>query len=332
MKFVRPKTWRGTLLGTALGDAWGRETEFMSREEIEALHGPAGPPLPEKAVVTDDTQMTLSLAQAIISTTSPDNFRVHIASSYITWRNDPRNDTTRAPGLTSIRTLTALQHYGLPRWPHSTDTNSKGCGANMRVAPAAYLPTPYVEPVALWQAALTHAHPTALVASWLTAALTRALYLEDTQPGEALRWATDWVDARSGGTLHLSDITRNWMAPLRRATNVPLGAYLTQGFEEMGGALTAAARGLGEDRLGDPAAYGGEGWVAEEALATAALCLDRFPDAPLSAIRHATASGGDSDSLAAITGALVGAADPSAVEPCAPHIERFYRNWIDSLT
>ncbi|MBX6768245.1 MAG: ADP-ribosylglycohydrolase family protein, partial [Actinomadura rubrobrunea] len=57
----------------------------------------------------------------------------------------------------------------------------------------------------------------------------------------------------------------------------------------------------------DPCAATGEGWVAEEALATALLCFLMFPDDPVAAIRRGAASSGDSDSIACLAGAFAGA-------------------------
>ena len=57
----------------------------------------------------------------------------------------------------------------------------------------------------------------------------------------------------------------------------------------------------------DPCAYAGEGWRAQENLATALLCVDALPDQPIDALRRATVTGGDSDSIAAVAGAILGA-------------------------
>lgn len=51
----------------------------------------------------------------------------------------------------------------------------------------------------------------------------------------------------------------------------------------------------------------GEGWIAEEAFASALLCFLLFPDDPVAAIRRAAYSSGDSDSLACLAGAFAGA-------------------------
>lgn len=58
----------GALFGLACGDALGAPTEFMSYyDAIEAAYGPDGPRdlVGDPARVTDDTQMTLSVAGAL---------------------------------------------------------------------------------------------------------------------------------------------------------------------------------------------------------------------------------------------------------------------------
>jgi ADP-ribosylglycohydrolase len=51
-----------------------------------------------------------------------------------------------------------------------------------------------------------------------------------------------------------------------------------------------------------------QSWVAEEALATALLCVLLYPDDPVAALSRAATTSGDSDSIAALAGAITGAA------------------------
>lgn len=60
---------RATLLGGALGDALGGFVEFDSIEQIRlqfGRHGIAEPPAGQPMLITDDTQMTLFTAEAVI--------------------------------------------------------------------------------------------------------------------------------------------------------------------------------------------------------------------------------------------------------------------------
>ena len=63
----------GMMFGLAVGDALGRPTEFMSLENIQSKYGPEGiQDLPEQALYTDDTQMTIAIAEALIKTGDQD--------------------------------------------------------------------------------------------------------------------------------------------------------------------------------------------------------------------------------------------------------------------
>ena len=55
--------------------------------------------------------------------------------------------------------------------------------------------------------------------------------------------------------------------------------------------------------------------MAEEALATALLCAVRHADDPVAALARGATTAGDSDSIAALAGAFVGAADGMTAWP-----------------
>jgi len=59
---------KGMIYGLAIGDALGRPTEFMSLSAIKTTYGEKGiQDLPDPALYTDDTQMSLALAEALVS-------------------------------------------------------------------------------------------------------------------------------------------------------------------------------------------------------------------------------------------------------------------------
>ena len=184
---------KSCLYGLAFGDALGKDTEFMDVDSIYQQWPPAGPTdLPKPiAQVTDDTQMALAIADALldVQTLGPlslNTIEPAIRQHFIRWYNSP--DNNRAPGNTCLRACEALER-GVP-WHEASVKNSKGCGANMRVAPVALIADAAFLPVALdssvdpslqsithhseraalcqLQAALTHGHATALAASDLT--------------------------------------------------------------------------------------------------------------------------------------------------------------------
>jgi ADP-ribosylglycohydrolase len=87
--------------------------------------------------------------------------------TFVKWLNDP--DNVRAPGMTC---LTACERLEMPMpWTQVTVADSKGYGANIRVAPVGLVQNITDETraaIAQFQAALTHGHPSALAASNLT--------------------------------------------------------------------------------------------------------------------------------------------------------------------
>lgn len=64
------------------------------------------------------------------------------------------------------------------------------------------------------------------------------------------------------------------------------------------------------EKMRDDPSDGIEGWLSHETLVCAALCLDLFPEDPWSAVRRSVTTDGDSDTIAAVTGALAGSVHP----------------------
>jgi ADP-ribosylglycohydrolase len=85
-------------------------------------------------------------------------------------------------------------------------------------------------------------------------------------------------------------------------------AFIARGWDECLQILErlAAALRSPEPEL-DPCLATGDGWIAEEALATGLLCFLMFPEEPLTALRRAACTKGDSDSIACLAGAFAGA-------------------------
>ncbi|MFP4615436.1 MAG: ADP-ribosylglycohydrolase family protein [Thiohalorhabdus sp.] len=292
----------GTLLGGALGDAFGYPVEFWVEEQVREELGPEGLTRPlfsaeGRLEVSDDTQMTLFTLAGLLEAgppTDPEAALDAIRDAYRAWLDtqegvpaaladgpverlaaDPRLQKRQAPGLTCLRAL----REGGDGTPEAPVNDSKGCGGVMRVAPvglvAAWSPEESYE-VGARSAALTHGHPAGYAAAGTMAATVRLL-----RDGRGLAQAAEATLPMLAGTL---------------------------GSAEAREALRdALARGAAPDPdpFADVRALG-EGWVAEEALAIglyAALRGRDFPDV----VRIAASHGGDSDSTAAIAGQLYGA-------------------------
>jgi ADP-ribosylglycohydrolase len=300
----------GCLFGLALGDALGAPTEFLRVDEILRRFPPNGPQEPpgSPALVTDDTQMTIAVGEALAAAPRPltvATLEPPLRRAFVEWADSPENN--RAPGPTCLRACAGLK-AGLA-WTAATVAGSKGCGANMRVAPVGLLSwerdavdEPTRAALAQFQAALTHGHPTALAASDLTAAAIADLAAGGDPAGLPARLR---AYARAQQPVYHAD----WLGTLWQRPGVSTPAeFIARGWEEcldILDRLDAALRVA--DRASDPCLATGEGWVAEEAFGTGLLCFLLFPDDPVAALRRAAVTAGDSDSIACLAGAFAGA-------------------------
>lgn len=307
---------KATLLLGALGDSLGAAVEFMKHDEmLERYDADAlipGVQTPQAAYgvqspVTDDTQMTLFLANSLVTAHKRGSERgimaeysFYSALSYLEWLGtqgepDVKQGTPdwtnpellkiieaqgrRAPGITC---LTALKSH--TSTDHIAHNDSKGCGTVMRIAPAglyfgnlsketntAQLQKIYDQGVK--DAAITHGHPTAHHASGVLAVMI-ALCLH----GATIKESVERV---------LADFTDAEVSPLLQKALL---------FSEEAPSLSKVSEL-------------GEGWIAEEALAMglyAALLYENGALSSADALRIAVNHDGDSDSTGAIAGNFIG--------------------------
>ncbi|MGH3725824.1 MAG: ADP-ribosylglycohydrolase family protein [Mycobacterium sp.] len=307
---------RATLLSGALGDALGGFVEFDTIEQIRLQYGPAGitePPSGPPMLITDDTQMTLFTAEALIrARQDPVKDSAAVAHrAYLRWLHTQGGQvpadvvdgwlvtirelhSLRAPGRTC---LTALESTSSPGRERGSRThalnNSKGCGAVMRAAPVGLAEA---DPAVAFElsadiGALTHSHPSGYLSAAALAAIISRLAAGSPLP-EAVRAALDLLVAYPG----------------HEETHAALSRSL----------VLAAHERLSPERI---ATQLGGGWVGEEALAIgvyAAALADDFKDGIRLAVNHS----GDSDSTGSITGSILGAMWGSRVLP---------RDWLDRL-
>ncbi|MEU0456196.1 ADP-ribosylglycohydrolase family protein [Streptomyces sp. NPDC006129] len=305
---VHKQAATGALTGLALGDALGYPTEFNDVPTIIAQHGPWRElPLPKHAYVSDDTQMTLAVGRAVRSAMdrgllTPMVLARTLREEFVDWYQSPQNN--RAPGGTCLRACSLLKDEARP-WQDASQTGSKGCGANMRVAPLGLVPGLSDEQragAAQLQAALTHGHPTGLAAADLTAHAVRLL-AQGTEPAALVGLL------RSYALENRSHYHERWLGDLwRRAQDASPEQFIARGWDEcleILDRLQHAVRTVSPET--DPCLATGEGWIAEEALATGLLCFLLFPEEPVTALRRAACTAGDSDSIACLAGAFAGA-------------------------
>ncbi|WP_455354588.1 ADP-ribosylglycohydrolase family protein [Streptomyces sp. SYSU K217416] len=297
----------GSLIGLALGDALGFPTEFS---DVPSILGKFGPwremDLPKPAIVTDDTQMTLALAQRMRTAMdrgvlAPLRMARPVREEFVNWYHSPENN--RAPGRTCMVACRLLDSDR--PWQEASQVGSKGCGANMRVAPVGLAPALSEEQragAAQLQSALTHGHPTALAASDLTA---RAVFLlaQGAEPTGLVG------QLRSYALENRTRYHERWLGDLwTYAHDASPEVFISRGWDECLTALDRLAQALRTPSPEtDPCLATGEGWIAEEALATGLLCCLLFPEEPVTALRRAACTKGDSDSIACLAGAFAGA-------------------------
>lgn len=306
---------KGSLFGLAYGDALAAAAEFLSVPQI-LERWPGGPRDLEgdPALITDDTQMAVAVGEGLVAAfeRGPTVAAVNeeVARTFSDWFHS--SDNTRSPGLTCLGAAARLSQ-GFP-WIECSVIHSKGCGANMRVAPVGLLTlgedaktddgaTLSIATLAQSQAAMTHGHPTALAGSELTA-LAIAWLAEGEEPSNLIeRLRAHAEDQRF--TYHEAWLDGLW----EKQHGADSGAqFMALGWSECARALDRLAVAAGNrDRHTDPCDQTGSAWVAEEALATALLCFLLYEDDPVDALNRAAVTRGDSDSIAAITGAFVGA-------------------------
>ncbi|MFF2216085.1 ADP-ribosylglycohydrolase family protein [Streptomyces antibioticus] len=308
----------GSLIGLALGDALGFPTEFNDVPSILAKCGPwREMELPARAVVSDDTQMTLAVGRALRTAMDrgllvPSRLVRPLREEFVDWYQSPENN--RAPGRTCLTACNLLKDERLD-WQDASQIGSKGCGANMRVAPVGLAPGLGDEQragAAQLQSALTHGHPTALAASDLTAHAVRLL-AQGTEPSALVGLLRTYaLDNRR--VYH-----ERWLGDLwTRGQDPSAEHFIARGWDECLGVLDRLEAALrAPEPENDPCLATGEGWIAEEAMATGLLCFLLFPDEPVTALRRAACSSGDSDSLACLAGAFAGAYAGAGAWPTA---------------
>ncbi len=304
------------LTGLAAGDAWGYQVEFRKYAAMPAypVPAPAG-----EWIISDDTQMTLALHDALVDVEDFADIEAvtdAIVRHFVLWQVDP--DNTRAPGRACMGSLHRLRSGA--RWYDKDGAReSAGCGAVMRLVPAAFAPEPYWLGLTALQAVITHKHPRAIVPALL---LADAIRHAPERHGRFLDSALAEADAIYEGT-------SGWLSdPYLAAVLAPyagdVSSVLVDGLnDEVVDILLAAAETrdrldeLAPTEFGDPCAGIGEGWESASAIALGLLAAD-MATAPTGAaaaaltgpeaLGWAATSNGDSDSIACIAGAVIGAA------------------------
>ena len=314
---------RGCLMAGAAGDALGYEVEFMSRGAILSRYGQEGITRFEldsdgKALISDDTQMTLFTANGMLMGLTRGYMRgiggrpeKYVDGAYVDWYATQTGETGLSMKYTWLRDLPQMAYR---RAPGNTcmnacasmirgkdvQNNSKGCGGIMRVAPMALLDAGYASrgehTYSLEELAeaggeiaeATHKHPLGFLPAAL---LTVLIYKVVPLSPEQVRKSFFSIAAE---TLDVLDLIYKGKYEADKR-------YLRE--------LSQRALDLARSDVPDAAAVRqlGEGWTGEEAWAIALYCAARHTDSVEKAIIASVNHDGDSDSTGSITGNIMGA-------------------------
>ncbi len=305
-------TFRGCLIGGAIGDALGYPVEFMNVEDIFEKFGPSGITSYQLnrenglALISDDTQMSLFTANGLLvgqtktclrGISAQPRYYVYLA--YLDWLETQRGIehgkrvswlsdiqalwSCRAPGATCLDALSS----GKQGSTEQRINHSKGCGGVMRVAPVGLMfqnrafEEADIEGAEI--AALTHSHSLGFMPA---AFLTHVIKAIAEQQGQV-----DLYTVISDAKEMISKLF---------SERKHLGVFM-----DIIDRAVEYSRNNRSDAENIPLI--GAGWCGDEALAIALYCSLRherdFSGAVIAAVNHS----GDSDSTGAITGNIVGA-------------------------
>ena len=297
---------RGSLIGGAIGDALGYPVEFISSfKGIQARYGERGITrldtqqlwLDEvgqrgKAVISDDTQMTLFTANGILNAIRLKvGMKYGICLAYIEWyltqigkksgkykncwiSDLPELNKRRAPGNTCMSSLNNIY-----RGSDSVIPLYAAVDDRMDIMEA--------DKLAGEAAEITHQHPLGYIPAALMSHVIYRLTLEETPTRQSLE-----------GYIH------EGMAEMEKL--YPVNLHDVKYMGELCEKAILLANNSRTD-VENIESIGG-GWVGDEALAIAFYCalkhFDSFEEAMIAAVNHA----GDSDSTGAVCGNILGAA------------------------
>ena len=292
--------FEGCLLGGAIGDALGANVEFLSLNKIKQKYGDYGVTFtkiinPQNILeFTDDTQMTLytidGLIKSAIKNSSIKNLDFNcIYESYLDWLNAQEKRTQTQKGW--INNLSSVSKFKYPgntciealvnKTPGTINhkiNSSKGNGGIMRVAPIGlmYYKTPVKAfDIGMASALLTHSEPDAYLSAGALASIVAYIV--------------------NGHTLEES-ISKT-VKILKNKNNSEDIIFKINEAKKLANSIINS-----EDALETL----GRGGIGSEALGIAIYCSLKHKNDLEKALELAANINGDSDTVAAITGNIVG--------------------------
>jgi ADP-ribosylglycohydrolase len=297
----------GAFYGLALGDALGMPTQSMSRAEIACRYGPIAalrdavadqpiaPGMPAGSI-TDDTEQAMLLGQLLIrggGRVEPEVF----AKALLDWEADvARRGSSDLLGPSTKRALELLGNGTSPDEAGRTGTTN---GAAMRITPVAIATAPdlgrLVEAVV---AASKITHNTNLgiaAASAVAAAVSAGI------DGADLPTALDLAERAADE----GDRRGHWCAGGEIAARI---GWVRRWVRDLGEGASGEQGVRRRDVIGDAVyAVVGTSVAAQESVVAAFALIEALGSSPVDVLTTAAGLGGDTDTIAAIAGAILGA-------------------------
>jgi len=328
----------GGVIGQLVGDATGAPYEFFPHTDATLEN------IPDILKITDDTQMTLHVMKAAqdVATQYSEYMLLHhmltdeeimvdirerFMYTFANFNSSPHND--RAPGKTCVTSIKKYETIPLDENPNrlrQTEGNdSKGNGTVMRAGWLGMLDTfpEIIFGLSVLQSEVTHEHPYATVCSAVMSLMVRKLIDYEGEP-ESLKVDQLIAEVFSDIYDYLEQAPEYKKKLLKSAQELEqyfLDLYKHDYYREwvnnVGGDLSVAT---------------GLGWVAEEALAAAICALANVVSGdltPLEAILMLVGIEGDSDTVAAIGGCLIGSL--VGTEPMTQDCSRLAENFMNMI-
>lgn len=298
----------GCLIGGAIGDAFGAPVKNMKYEQIQKMYGEQGitdliaTMEGPKATITDDTQLTLFTAEGLLRSivranqkgifrtpkdTAMITFRAYLRWLYTQGLSTPNWNSKsydgwlvkckklygyKEPGITCITSL----GKGVMGTLERPLNDSKRCGTVIKIAPVGLIEVEEdVFEVASRIGVITHGHPQAYLSAGILA--TWIFYLIE---GYSLEESLEQAIAK----LKMYEGHEECLEMINKAIE------LTKDSEPNADKLLNF----------------GDGFMADDALAMAVYCTLSYPNDFESAVKLAINQSGNSNSVAAITGQVLG--------------------------
>ena len=307
--------FKGCILGGAIGDALGYPVEFIRYGNILKRFGENGiteyyidPEESNKAIISDDTQMTLFTAAGLLDAKDSGEYIESVYKAYKEWYKTQYGSCWMdyVNPLTFTDRLMYTEELHVARYPGCTCTQalglrdmgttlrtlneSKGCGGIMRVAPIALFfesedeeDVIRVSDLSAEVAAMTHSHILGYASAWVLVYIVNSIIYLNMNLKDAIKSGLKAIRRKYPNNQEIDYMVSLVIKAAKLAQNIS-ACNDQRNIKELG-----------------------TGSVGEEALAIAVYCSLRYQDNFDKAIIASVNHSGDSDSTGAITGNLLGA-------------------------